>query len=737
MAKKKRQEWWEGGLFTYEELFLDKVDEIQNYIRGGNDETEITNDTKRARNLGQSNVRGLSNRDSKSNSDSSIFDLSTEFTRDTDTSKHKSTLGTDRQPNTAKRTRAQDGDFLQDLFLQTGQSSNISDATKQERFDENVFNRLSASTQSNRDVSIDFDDKWLRGGVGEFNLHQQLSNSNNSEQNSRTSDTFGSFEQTSKTQNSNDGILADAREPGDTILSRLQNSQGDISSLSNNLGENGDELGESDTSRSLQREFYMRRGNGINQSYTNTRSNSPSAPLYSDGNTTKRSLEVSYKFRKDDDAINKSLQSNLGARTEKNSTNADFNQSRIGENSNNKSDYERIISTEQNQDFIYTGEILVNSKKDRFYKNYEAIKLTKELTQIRENAIKNNHNFTITKEEQKIISQFTGWGGVAEVFDENREDFKKENRLLKNILTPKEYEQAKETINNAYFTPQILVNIIHNSLEQMGLNSDENQKRILEPSAGNGAFLKPNSKFDYTTIEKNPLSSQMLNLLFPNQTHHNLGFEEDLTNQNITKFDAIIGNPPFGKETLTEQNNQMREHVTKLSLHNFFATKSISYMLKDDGIMAFVISSDFMDAKDTKTREIINKQASFLGAVRLPEGIFDSTHTDVDIIFFQKNKDFTKSKNFIQTKNFQNTKHNINEYFLQNPQNILGKLEIDFRAYGENLVCVKDPQIDIKKSLDNFVQTLPKNIYKYHENQTAQNDVINLNSVINLSLIHI
>ena len=124
-------------------------------------------------------------------------------------------------------------------------------------------------------------------------------------------------------------------------------------------------------------------------------------------------------------------------------------------------------------------------------------------------------------------------------------------------------------------------------------------------------LLKPNPNFEYLTIEKNHLSSDMLSLLFPNQKHYAMGYEDDLANQNITKFDAIIGNPPFGEIAIIDKNRALKEDIPRMSLHNFFAAKSASHMLKDDGIMAFVISTKFLDSKTDITRRYIDNYATF------------------------------------------------------------------------------------------------------------------------------
>lgn len=731
-AKKNQNEWWQGSLF--EDIFNEKGDVIENYLttQGEIDEKQMGNDTARNRELGQSDAREFSMGQNEQTRGSRVVNESgTQFTEDTSKGESQPTLESNRQRDRrTERKGTENGNIPKDEQLQGVVEPNANSNDKSYQSDGISQRTFSFTTEPDGDVSIDIDDSRLRGGAQNYNQQGTIL-STNGKQSARTFNTVGLHEGQRQRENANNGILGNAGESRNSILLGLQNDQTNSDDRQTALQSNGNELGGTASNGSFQGESGERGSKKFNESDNNTRSNSPSTSIYSNGNSTRKQMEISLQFGENDDTIKNSLRTNPRTQNEQNGANANSNQSGFGSSYNNQGDNASIISSIQNQDFTYKGEILVKGKKDRFYKNYEAIKLTKELTKIKQEAIKNNHKFTITKQEQQIISQFTGWGGVAEVFDETKENFKKENRLLKDLLTQKEYEEAKSTMNNAYFTPQILVDTIHEALQRTGLNNDENKKRILEPSAGNGAFLKQNANFDYTTIEKNPLSSNMLSLLFPTQTHYNMGYEDDLTSQNIAKFDAIIGNPPFGNEILTEKNADMRDNLSKLSLHNFFATKSASYMLKDDGIMAFVISTGFLDSKISKTREEINKSSTFLGAVRLPEGTFDSTQTSTDIVFFQKGKNLNLNYNWLKTQNFKDSNQTINDYFIQNPQNVLGTLEIDIRSYGEELICKKNEQIDIKQSLNKFIKTLPENIYKFHKNETTLNDVINLNQVIN------
>lgn len=739
--KKETKEWWEGGLF--EELFKDKADAIENYIATTTSLRRNENDSRRDKNERRGNTLSLGAFESNENGDSSRSNepLFEQRGNNNTNGREPSMVSTGRFFGLSNTERTEEGSISQSLFEPFDNEFSNSERTRENGVDTNkhstksngVFQNLEpASTQHNRDVFNATSNDELRGGAK--HTYQQPSLFDDNGEITRTLDTSNIHSQGYENKKQNDEPLGASNQRGNSVLSGLQDSE-KISNANQFLRDRGNELEGAFENRSFQGELREQRGSGDNANSTQTGSNNQSAQIHNMGE---------YQQKRDDKISNQSTSTLPNEQQFDKSINADTNQSQsrkpsikqggIRESDNTSRDtglQSGIISTMQNQDFAYTGEILVKGKKDRFYKNYEAIKLTKKLFKIKEKATKNNHNFTITLQEQTTISQFTGWGGVAEVFDENNQNFKKENALLKELLTQSEYKEAQETIRTAYFTPQILVDTIHSSLDRFGLNSDENQKRILEPSAGNGAFLKQNSKFDYTTIERNHISSQMLSLLYPNQTHFALSYESDLTNQNIIKFDAIIGNPPFDSNSITDKNANMQDGTKGLSVHNFFVAKSTNYMLKDDGILAFVISTDFMDAKENKARESISKNATFLGAVRLPECTFDSTHSSVDIVFFKKGKDLKLEQNWQNVEKFQNSNQVINNYFLQNPQNVLGNLGLGVRGHGEEIICSKNQNIDLKTELEKFIQTLPKDIYKFHKNEAKINDEINLNQVIN------
>ena len=218
----------------------------------------------------------------------------------------------------------------------------------------------------------------------------------------------------------------------------------------------------------------------------------------------------------------------------------------------------------------------------------------------------------------------------------------------------------------------------------------------------------------------------MLATLHPNQNVKNMGFQDYLF---YREFDAFIGNPPFGQKKILDPNNP---ELNKSSVHNYFIGNAIKN-LKEDGIAAFVVSSYFLDSKNNSIRDYIAQQATFLGAVRLPNNAFRRrAHTEVttDIVFFKKGKDINIDNTWLESVEYYNNYFDeaekrglnpslfkyfrVNKYFKNNPQNILGKMDIVSSQYDKSLECLDDGR-DLKVALENFIQTLPQNVYRYHE----------------------
>ncbi len=290
-------------------------------------------------------------------------------------------------------------------------------------------------------------------------------------------------------------------------------------------------------------------------------------------------------------------------------------------------------------DFKPSEEVLIKGAKTRYKANIKAIELLKEL-QAKQEILKGDYYATL--KEQEILVQFSGWGGLESYFKkaQHPEEFKELNALL----TKDEFRRAYLSVRDAYYTPKLVIDSIYQALDQLGFNNDNHQKEIFEPSLGTGKFIAhaPSDKnYRFVCTELDPISANISQFLYPNQVIQNTALENHKFYQ---EYDAFVGNPPYGNHKIYSFYDK---ELSNESVHNYFLGKAIKE-LKDDGIGAFVVSSWFMDAKNPKMREHIAQNATFLGAIRLPNSVFKATGAEVtsDIVFFKKGVDETTNQSF-------------------------------------------------------------------------------------------
>ncbi|EMH22402.1 Eco57I restriction endonuclease, partial [Helicobacter pylori GAM260Bi] len=290
-------------------------------------------------------------------------------------------------------------------------------------------------------------------------------------------------------------------------------------------------------------------------------------------------------------------------------------------------------------DFKPSEEVLIKGAKTRYKANIEAIRLLKEL-QAKQEILKGDYYATL--KEQEILAQFSGWGGLESYF--KKDQHPKEFEELKALLTKDEFRRAYSSARDAYYTPKLVIDSIYQALDRLGFNNDNHPKEIFEPSLGTGKFIAhaPSDKnYRFMGTELDPTSASISQFLYPNQVIQNTALENHPFHQD---YDAFVGNPPYGNHKIYSSNDA---ELSNESVHNYFLAKAIKE-LKDDGIGAFVVSSWFMDAKNPKMREHIAKNATFLGAIRLPNSVFKATGVEVssDIVFFKKGVDEATNQSF-------------------------------------------------------------------------------------------
>ncbi|WP_104725491.1 SNF2-related protein, partial [Helicobacter suis] len=288
------------------------------------------------------------------------------------------------------------------------------------------------------------------------------------------------------------------------------------------------------------------------------------------------------------------------------------------------------------RDFKTQEEHAPSTPKKRYEANVAALKLL--------NRLRIEGRKEITHEEQKILSAYSGWGSMSNFFDSSQEG--KEFLELLRTIDRGQYIQARASVLDAYYTPKMIVDAIYEALEHFGFNKDGNTKEIFEPSVGAGNFLSyapANAHYHFSATEIDSVGVRIAKTLHPNQNIQLKKFEEFTFTHD---FDAFVGNPPYGKDVIYDGDKDL----SGASVHNYFVGKALKH-LKEDGILAFVITSSFLDAKDSKMREHIAKQASFLGAIRLPSNVFKGTGTEVttDVIFFKKGQDTELNQDFMRS----------------------------------------------------------------------------------------
>ena len=366
----------------------------------------------------------------------------------------------------------------------------------------------------------------------------------------------------------------------------------------------------------------------------------------------------------------------------------------------------------------------VGGAKTKYADNVAAIRLLKQL--------QTNGAELATPEEQKVLVRYVGWGGLPQVFDARNEQWGTEYREMQGLLSPEDYVAARRSTQDAHYTSETVIRGIYEGLSRLGLGAGE-PLRILEPSAGIGNFIglcPKDFNARFMAVELDPTTSAIAKYLYPKALHINNGFQN--TNSKATIFDAVVGNPPFGNQSLYDPDFP---ELRKFSVHNYFLAKSIS-LLREGGVAAFVVSRYFMDAVDSSAREHISQYADFLGAVRLPETAFrQNALTDVttDIVFFQRHDGENKrSRDWVNTasieiddlKNGGRRPATVNSYFVENPRQIIGTLAFSGGMFEGALNCLPDPaHADLGQEIAARLDVLPANCFVPQEENPLNTEV--------------
>lgn len=330
-------------------------------------------------------------------------------------------------------------------------------------------------------------------------------------------------------------------------------------------------------------------------------------------------------------------------------------------------------------------------------------------------------NITVLEELAKdnsnseILRQFRGFGGLSQVFWQPSLYGRLMRSIRANFGMKCEHaimDSLKISANSAYYTPKEVINFMYKYLSQVCKFTGGD---ILEPACGNGAFfehmpdsIKSNSQI--TGIEYDILTSKLVSKIYPNVNVINSGLQD--VNFDGKKYDLIIGNPPYGKEIIKDST---MPDISGYSIHNYFIAKCVR-LLNDDGILAFVMPSFFMDKPKGHTRHIVNNEAVVIDVIRLPDNLFEQATVTVDLVFIRKTGNKVHDISMVTELVQGNAKDEINEFWIKNPNRVLGELKLKWvKCYKNYIPTCESPsrQQSLKYlSLCSFTQETIENYQK-------------------------
>ena len=323
---------------------------------------------------------------------------------------------------------------------------------------------------------------------------------------------------------------------------------------------------------------------------------------------------------------------------------------------------------------ITDDDLGIGGPKQKYARNIEAIRTLFQLEQEHRGA---------TAEEQQVLSQYVGWGGLADAFDPGKDSWAKEYAELKGLLSEDEYAAARSSTLNAHYTSPMVIRSIYDAVEKMGFQSGN----ILEPSMGVGNFfgMLPDSMQSSRLygVELDSITGRIAQKLYPEANIKVAGFE---TTDRRDFYDLAVGNVPFGNYKV----NDKAYNKLNFSIHNYFFAKAID-QVRPGGVVAFVTSRYTLDSKDSSARKHMAERADLLGAIRLPNNAFRANAgTDVvsDIIFLQKrDRPIDHEPDWVQLGKTEDG-FAINQYFVDHPEMVLGVLSTESTQYGREELTV-------------------------------------------------
>lgn len=349
----------------------------------------------------------------------------------------------------------------------------------------------------------------------------------------------------------------------------------------------------------------------------------------------------------------------------------------------------------------------VGGPKAKYRENVAALRLLQTLQA---------QNRAATAAEQAVLVKYVGWGGIPQAFDHRNTEWKAEFQELAALLPKDEYEAARRSTQDAHYTARPVIDAMYSGVTRLGFSGG----RILESAMGSGNFIglmpeKLAEASKVTGIELDTLTAQIAKHLYPEASVINKGFQE--VTIPAGHFDLSIGNPPFGNQSVFDAGHR---DISQFSIHNYFIAKSLD-KVREGGIGAFVVSSYFLDAIDTKARDHIAERAHFLGAIRLPNTAFKQnalTEVTTDIVFFQRaGADEVPNRAWTTTATIPDPAGGadipLNQYYVDHPEMLLGRMErVNLTFRGGSAALTAPAGQDLAMELDRAIARLPEGVYK-------------------------
>ena len=367
-----------------------------------------------------------------------------------------------------------------------------------------------------------------------------------------------------------------------------------------------------------------------------------------------------------------------------------------------------IPISDRNQFKITNDNLGEGSPREKFNNNVEAIRVLKKCEE---------ENRFATPQEQEILSKYVGWGGLPQAFDEKDSSWSNEYSILKNLLDEKEYSQARESTLTAFYTPPVVIRSMYKALENMGLKTGN----ILEPSCGVGNFIGmlPDSLENCKLygVELDSISGRIARQLYQKSTVAVQGYED--TNLPNSFFDVAVGNVPFGDFKVLDKKYDKH----KFLIHDYFFAKTLD-KVRPGGVIAFITSKGTLDKENPSVRKYIAQRADLLGAIRLPNNTFKAnagTEVTSDIIFLQKRDSITDIEPDWVYLGENDDGIKMNQYFIDNPEMILGNMEMISTRFGYDSACISDGE-KLEDKLERAISNIHAEVKEYELDDIGEED---------------